>query len=105
MTNENRDPSPQEAQQNGQSAVFQNNPESFTKREMQAEIERSRRGPPRSRGTNGRAFEAPQGPIPVPAAPELPASSRASRVQVQLELKRPFRCLSRRRETIPVSCA
>ena len=26
---------------------------------------------PRSRATNGRAFEALQGPIPVPAAPEL----------------------------------
>ena len=30
---------------------------------------------PRSRATNGRAFEALQGPIPVPATPELPASS------------------------------
>jgi hypothetical protein len=30
---------------------------------------------PRSRATNGRAFEALQGPIPVPAAPDLPASS------------------------------
>ena len=29
----------------------------------------------RWRETNGRAFEALQGPIPVPAAPELPASS------------------------------
>src|SRR5262249_52512914 len=30
---------------------------------------------PRSRATNGRAFEAQQSPIPVPAAPELLASS------------------------------
>jgi hypothetical protein len=30
--------------------------------------------PPQPR-TNGRAFEALQGSIPVPAAPELPASS------------------------------